>query len=342
VKKVGVGKRRSRSLLLRADEGDPMIDRRAFVHMALAGGLVAPLVLTACSRETVHRLGFLSPGEPPSGAENQDWPALRQLGWIEGKNIAWENRFAGGSDKLPAVARELVGLKVEMILADGTRATLAAKDATTTIPIVMWSAADPVAMGIVSTLARPGGNITGYCILNAELSAKRAALLHELMPTVRLVASPTPTNPVWSFAVQQAEAAYRAIGIRLILIDYDSAESFLAEASRQGAQVVDIETLSSADIPGFTALARQYHLAIISADRDVARGGALTSYNFNEDDRSARVAAIIDKILRGAKPGDLPIEQPTRFELIINLKSGKALGITMPQSVLRQADEVIR
>ena len=329
-------------MLLRADEGDPMIDRRGFVRMALAGGLVAPLVLTACSRETVHRLGFLSPDEPPSDAENQDWPALRQLGWIEGKNIVWEYRYAGGSDKLPAAARELVGLKVEMILAEGTRATLAAKDATTTIPIVMWGAGDPVAMGIVPTLARPGGNITGYCILSAELSAKRAALLHEVMPAVRIVASQTPTNPVWSFTVQQAEAAYRAVGIRLILIEADPVESFLAEASRQGAQVVDSVGLSSAEIPGFMALARQYHLAIIAADRDMARGGALMSYDFNEDDQSARVAAIIDKILRGAKPADIPIEQPTRFELIINMKSAKALGITMPQSVLVRADEVIR
>ena len=132
-----------------------MIDRRGFVRMGLAGGLVAPLVLTTCSRETVHRLGFLSPAEPPSDAENQDWPALRQLGWIDGKNIAWEYRYTGGSEKLAAAARELVGLKVEMILADGTRATLAAKDATTTIPIVMWGAADPVAMGIVPTPTRP-------------------------------------------------------------------------------------------------------------------------------------------------------------------------------------------
>jgi putative ABC transport system substrate-binding protein len=207
----------------------------------------------------------------------------------------------------------------------------------------MWSAGDPVAMGIVPSLARPGGNITGYCILSAELSAKRAALLHELMPAVRLVVSQTPTNPVASFVVQQAEAAYRAVGIRLILIETDPVETFLAEASRQGAQVVDIVVgLSSAEIPRFTALARQYHLAIIAADRDMARGGALMSYAFNEDDHNARVAAIIDKILRGAKPGDLPIEQPTRFELIINLKSAKALGITMPQSVLVRADEVIR
>src|SRR5215471_14420358 len=124
-----------------------MIERRGFVRMALAGGLVAPLVLTACSRETVHRVGFLSPDEPPSDAENQDWPPLRQFGWIEGKNIAWENRYAG--DKLPAAARELVGLKVDMIVTDGTRATLAAKDATTTIPIVMYTAGDPVGMGIV-------------------------------------------------------------------------------------------------------------------------------------------------------------------------------------------------
>jgi putative ABC transport system substrate-binding protein len=338
----GVGKCRSRAILLRANKGDPMIDRRGFVRMALAGGLVAPLVLTACSRETVHRLGYLTPEEPPNAEDQFDWPALRQLGWIEGKNIAWENRYAGGSDKLPGAARELVGLKVEMIVTAGTRATLAAKDATTTIPIVMYSAGDPVGMGIVPNLARPGGNITGYCILSAELSAKRAALLHELMPTVRMVASQTPTNPVWSFVVQQAEAAYRAVGIRLILIAADPVESFLAEASRQGAQVVDIVGLPSAEIPGFMALARQYHLAIITADRDMARGGALMSYQFNEDDRDARVAAIVDKILRGTKPGDLPIEQPTRFELIINLKSAKALGITMPQSVLVRADEVIR
>jgi len=319
-----------------------VIDRRGFVRMALSGGLVAPLVLTACSRETVHRLGFLSPDEPPSDAENQDWPPLRPFGWIEGKNIAWENRYTGGSDKLPAAARELVGLKVEMIVTDGTRATLAAKDATTTIPIVMYSAGDPVAMGIVPSLARPGGNITGYCILNAELSAKRAALLHELMPAVRLVASQAPTNPVGSFMVQQAEAAYRAVGIRLILIEADPVESFLAEASRQGAQVVDILGLSSAEIPGFMALARQYHLAVIGADGDMARGGALMAYEFNQDDHDARVAAIIDKILRGAKPADIPVEQPTRFELVINLKAAKELGITVPESLLLRADEVIR
>ena len=193
-----------------------MIDRRGFVRTTLAG-LALPLVLSCADGDKIRRIGWLSPSARPDDAEiDKDWAALRQLGWIEGRNIVVERRFtADRGAPLDAAAQELVRLKVDLIVTDGTPAALAAKRATATIPIVMASAGDPVALGLVASLAHPGGNITGYSFAYPEVSAKRAALLKELLPSLQRVALPVfPGNPIAELTVKRAEAAYRSLGVR--------------------------------------------------------------------------------------------------------------------------------
>jgi putative ABC transport system substrate-binding protein len=323
------------------------MDRRTFVSSVACGifGVALSPVIRAQTTTKMRRIGFLSTAERPSEAEIQkDWAPLRQLGWIEGTNYVVEWKYAASRDALPAAAQQLVRLKVDLIVTDGTPATLAAKEATTTIPIVISSAGDPVATGLVASLAHPGGNITGYSLVTTELMVKRAALLHELLPTVQRVALPvTPDNPISRLIVKQAEAAYRSLGVRVILIDPEKVASFLAEAARQGAQAVDEPFVGlGTDVPVFVERAMHYRLPVMSMGRQVVDAGGLISFDIDPDENRQRVAVIIDKVLRGAKPADIPIEQPTRFKLIINLKSAKALGITVPQSLLLRADELIR
>jgi putative ABC transport system substrate-binding protein len=322
-----------------------MIDRRGFVRTTLAG-LALPLVLSCADGDKIRRIGWLSPSARPDDAEiDKDWAALRQLGWIEGRNIVVERRFtADRGAPLDAAAQELVRLKVDLIVTDGTPAALAAKRATATIPIVMASAGDPVALGLVASLAHPGGNITGYSFAYPEVSAKRAALLKELLPSLQRVALPVfPGNPIAELTVKRAEAAYRSLGVRAILIEPgESAGSFLAEAVRQGAQAIDVPGLGRDEAPGFIERAMHYRLPVMSPGREIVDAGGLVSFDVDPNEARQRVAVIIDKVLRGAKPADIPVEQPTRFQLIINLKSAKALGITIPQSLRFRADEVIR
>ena len=323
------------------------MDRRNFISSVACGifGVAFSSVIGAQTTTKMRRIGFLSPAERPSEAEIQkDWAPLRQLGWIEGTNYVVEWKYVAGRDALPAAAQQLVRLKVDLIVTDGTPATLAAKEATTTIPIVISSAGDPVATGLVASLAHPGGNITGYSLVSTELVVKRAALLHELLPTMQRVALPvTPDNPISRLTVKEAEAAYRSLGVRVILIDPEKVDSFLAEAARQGAQAVDGPFVGlGTDVPLFVERAMHYRLPVMSMGRQVVDAGGLISFDIDPDENRQRVAVIIDKVLRGAKPADIPVEQPTRFKLIINLKSAKALGITVPQSLLLRADELIQ
>jgi putative ABC transport system substrate-binding protein len=295
----------------------------------------------------MRRIGWLSSAERSSEAEIQNVLAtLQQLGWIEGRNIIVERRFTGSHELLPAAAQELVRMNVDLIVTDGTPAALAAKKATAAIPIVMAGAGDPVAMGLVASLAHPGGNVTGYSMVGPEIATKRAELLHDLLPTVQRVALPiNPGNPIFQLLSRQAEAAYRSLGVQAIFIDPESVKSFLDEAVRQGAQAVDGNFLwldTDAAAAAFVERALHYRLPIMSMGREVVEAGGLVSFDTDDDEADQRVAVIIDKILRGAKPADIPVEQPTRFHLILNLKSAKALGLTIPKELLLRADEVIQ
>jgi putative ABC transport system substrate-binding protein len=297
----------------------------------------------------VHRIGWLSGANPPTDAEiEKDWAPLRQLGWIEGKNIVVERRFPSNDagEPLTAAAQELVRMKVDLIVADGTPAIIAAKKATATIPIVMTGAGDPVGTGLIASLAHPGGNVTGYSTAFAETSVKRAVLLKELLPSLKRVAFLfVPSNPVLRVGAEHADTAYRSLGVEPIMIDpyFLDAEEILTEALRWGAQAMDVPMpLDPEEASAFMKVAMRFRMPVISGGREVPDAGGLASFEVDFDEAPRRVAVIIDKLLRGAKPEDIPVEEPTRFRLIVNLKAAKELGITVPQSLVMRADEVIR
>ena len=318
---------------------------------AVAANLVAvPLEAIGQETEKVHRIGFLQVGNPPIPA-GPDWdPApLRDLGWIEGKNLVIEYRYAGErAELLPRLAAELIRLKVEIIVTSGTDAAVAARDATTRIPIVMYSAGDPVGAGLVASLSAPGGNITGFSILATELDIKRLEVLRALLPTVQRVgALVNPTNPISKVGRKKYEEAFRALGMQPLFIDVAAASGLgnaFAELARRRAQalVVSQDNLFGANSVSIMRASVEHALPTMVGSRGMVEDGGMVSYTYSGDERSRRFAYFIDKILRGARPGDLPIEQPTKFELIINLKTAKALGLTIPQSVLLRADEVIQ
>ena len=327
-----------------------MIDRRSFVRLAVAGIAVGSSVARAQTGTSMRRVGVLSIGPTETEEERREsMIPMRELGWIEGRNLAVERRFANLQvDPLRPYAEELVRLKVEVILTFGTEAAFAAKNATTSIPIVLSSAGDPVGTGLVASLARPGGNITGYSIVSSEIEAKRAALMHELLPAAQRIAVVVdPSNRISGTLRKRADEAFRSLGVQPIFIEATSEQQLLdvpAEAVRQRAQALEMPSggISGASARRLTQSAIGYRLPIVVGDRDLLEAGALMAFYPNTDDRGHRVAAIVDKILRGAKPADIPIEQPTRFTLLINLKTAKALGISVPQSLLLRADDVIQ
>ncbi len=326
-----------------------MIDRRTFIGATVAGIIVAPLAASAQTTTTVRRIGFLSSGARPTPAELHGESApLRELGWVEGKNLLIERRYTNGrAELLQPLAEELVRLKVELIVTFGTNATLAAKNATTTIPIVIKSAGDPARIGLVASLARPGGNITGYSIISPELNVKRLALLRELFPDMQSVAwLENSANPYFRAARIDLEQACRSLGIQPIFVQVAAAGELpdaVAEAARQRARalLVPTDTLFYENRTEIMRAALEHSLPTMAQRRTVLEDGALIAYDPTQAEENSRNAAFIDRILRGAKPADLPIEQPTKFELVINLKTAKALGITVPQTLLLRADEVI-
>jgi putative ABC transport system substrate-binding protein len=330
-----------------------VIDRRAFTCLLAAGVFVAPLAVRAQTPTKMRRVGVLTPSEPSPTPLGYEAP-LRDLGWIEGKNLVVERRFTNFKyELLPGAAEELVRLKPELIITAGTEATLAAKNATTSIPIVMASAADPVGSGIVASLARPGGNITGYSIIGTELAAERAARVHELLPRAQRVALIAErTRPVVQLLRRETEVAYRSLGVTPVAIEGTGGmkefQEALDQAGRLGVQAVDLMGWEAPveDASAIIATTMRYRLPVIISGggegRALLEAGGLMSLTNDYDDQGRRVAVMIDKILRGTKPADIPIEQPTRFRLSINLKAAKALGIEVPQSLLLRADEVIR
>ena len=325
--------------------------RREFIAILGSAAVFSPAAGTQQTAKA-PRVGWLSPG---SAASDETFLAsfrdgLRELGWAVGQNIAIESRWAEGKfDRLPELAVELVRLKVDVIVANVTQASLAAKRATATIPIVMVGVGDPLGSGLVDNLARPSGNITGPSSMLAEASVKQLALLKETVPSASpLAVLWNPANPVWqSSALKQTDAAARAMGLRLQLVEArgpDEFEEAFAAMTREraGALFVPADIIFVRHAQRMAELAASHRLPAMYGFREHVEAGGLMSYAASFPVMFRRAAAFVDKILKGAKPADLPVEQPTKFELVINLRTAKALGITIPQSVLHLADEVIR
>ena len=296
----------------------------------------------------VRRIGILGTGGGTQVEAELEAAPLRAFGWVEGQNLLIERRVAERVELLRPLAEELVRLKVEIIVTWGTPATLAAKSATTTIPIVIASAGDPVRSGLVASQARPGGNITGYSIAGPEIEAKRLALLRELLPDLQRVGVlETQYNRIARGERKELEQACRSLGLQPIIIGVaaaDELEKAIAEMVRRRVQALYVqpEDLFIDNRVLLMSAALRYKLPTMAADKELVDAGALVVFTNSYAEQDQRWAAFVDRILRGAKPADLPIEQPTKFELTINLKTAKALGITVPQTLLLRADEVIQ
>ena len=313
--------------------------------------LASPVTTKAQPAGKLYRIGLLGPHSPsilplPIAAFRQ---GLRELGYVEGQNIVIEFRDAGGKvEQLPDVAAELVRLKVDVIVARGTQAIMAAKKATGTIPIIMSVSGDAVGTGLVASLARPGGNVTGLTYIAPELSGKRLELIKEVIRGVTKVAVLwNPADPPRRLELQETESAAQRLGLKILplgvrtLEDLDRRFSTMAEEGAK-ALVVFLDPLTQAHRARIANRAVRLGLPSVYAASEFAEAGGLMSYGANFSDLYRRAATYVDKILKGAKPADLPVEQPTKFELIINLKTAKALGLTIPPVLLLRADEVIQ
>ena len=307
-----------------------------------------PLAVEAQQARRVYRIGMLERASQAINAANLDGfrRGLRELGYVEDKNFVIDYRSADGrDDRYPALATELVRLKVDLIVARGTPAILAAKNATSTIPVISVGVGDPVAVGFVASLARPGGNVTGLSPMVTETFSKRVEILRALVPkAARIACLFNMGNPAIPFQWQEAEKAARALGMQAQLLDVRKSEDLapaFAAAVRQRADglVVGHETLTQANQRHIVELAAKHRLPAIYASTEFE--GGLAVYGVNRPEMYRHAAQFVDKIFKGAQPADLPMEQPTNFELVINLKTAKALGLTIPPSLLQRADQVI-
>ena len=327
------------------------MNRRAFLATLAGGLLAAPLAAGAQQVGKVYRIGYLSAGSDTANPRVREAfrQGLRELGWVEGQNIIIEYRWAEGRfDRLPGLAAELVRLKVDVLVAAPTPAALAAKNATGTIPIVGMSLTDPIGLGLVASLARPGGNVTGVSYsVGAEIFGKDLELLKEVVPRVRRVAVlSNPASPARPLTISNVKDAARSLGLQLQLLeargprDFDGAFAAMAK-ERVGALLVVTDPAFIPHRARLVDLAVKNRLPSIFTQREDAEAGGLMSYGPRLSDLHRRGATYVDKILKGAKPADLPVEEPTKFELVINLKTAKALGLTIPPSLLQRADQVI-
>jgi putative ABC transport system substrate-binding protein len=328
----------------------PGMDRRRFLLTSLAGALAVPLAAEAEQAEKVYRIGYLGNASALAQAKRVESlrASLRDLGYVEGKNIVIEFRWADGRlDRLPDLAAELVRLKVDVLLTAGTPGALAAKRATTTIPIVMVGVGDAVGSGVVASLARPGGNITGSTDSVPDLMAKLLELLKEIMPRIRRVA--VLVNPdnlqIGAATFKAMESTAGSLKIELERFEargpseFESAFSRMAK-SRVDAIVVPSDVVFNYNVAAVADLAAKKRLPSAGV-QTFAEAGGLLGYGLNFPDMDRHAAYFVDKILKGAKPADLPVEQRTKFELVINLKTAKALGLTIPPSLLARAHQVI-
>jgi len=324
-------------------------NRREFI--TLLGGTAAtwPLAARAQQPGKLPTIGFSDASTPST---ERQWVAafvqrLGELGWIEGRNIAIEHRWAEGrAERAAEIAAEFVRMKVDVIVTSGTTNVVAAKQATSTIPIVFAAVGDPVGNGLVASLARPGGNVTGLSIQQTDLAGKRLEMLREILPglrTVAILANVSAPNAVLD--MRSAEAAARTLGLDLVTLEIWSAENiapaFDGLKGRADALYVVLDPLINSNRLRINTLALGARLPTMHGIRESVEAAGLMSYGTNFSDLFRRAADFADKILRGAKPADLPVEQPTKFELVINLTTAKALGLTISEQLLARADEVI-
>ena len=325
------------------------MNRRKLLIALGAGALGAPFASFAQQQVKVRRIGFLGAISASGYASQVEGfrSGLRDFGYVEGKNLVVEYRWAEGQyERLPELVAELIRSKVEVIVTHGTPGTRAAKQATTTIPIVMATVADPVATGIVASFARPGGNITGSTFSSPELNAKRLDLLKEVMPQITQAAIIlNPNNPLIATHIKETGIVAKALKVGLQRFEVRGPDEFEATISsvaraRINAVVVSEDPVLIANVARIAVLATKQRLAT-AGNREFADAGGLIGYGVNFPAIFRRAAYFVDRILKGARPGDIPVEQATRFELIVNQKTARALGIKIPQSILVRADRVI-
>jgi putative ABC transport system substrate-binding protein len=325
-----------------------VITRRKLIFAFGASALAVPLATLAQQPPKIRRVGIFQPGAPPEPLMEAIREGLRELGYIEGRNIAYEIRWAEGKlDRLDGLAAELVAAKVDLITTFSTPLAIAARRATSTIPIVFTGVGDPVGAGVVPSLAHPGGNATGLSTLATELSAKRLEILHEIVPGAsRLAMLWNDTNPSMTLRARETQEAASKLGLTIQslgvhdLVEFEAAFTAI-RSSRSSALLTLADPFTRAHRQRIVEFAANSRLAAIYELREFVESGGLISYGPSLVAMQRRSAIYIDKILKGAKPGDLPVEQPTVFELIINMKTANALGIKIPNSILVRADRVI-
>jgi putative ABC transport system substrate-binding protein len=312
--------------------------------------LAAPLGAEAQPAAKVYRIGVLETTSPATAATVHDAfrQGLRELGYVEGQNLVLEYRWAGGkAERFPRLAAELVALKVDVIVARGTPASLAAKTATPTIPVVMAAAGNPVGTGLVHSLARPGANVTGLSGVSEDLAGKRIELVKDVVPQVsRIGFLWNPGNPSNRLVFEETRVAARRFGLTVESLAVRKSEDLepVFEAARRArvqAIVMSVDATIQHQAPRITALAIQNRLPAMYGSREFVEAGGLMSYAVHFPDLYRRAATYVDRILRGAKPAELPVEQPTKFEFVINLRTARALGLTIPPSLLARVDHTI-
>jgi ABC-type uncharacterized transport system substrate-binding protein len=327
--------------------GDPMSGRRDFLITAVAILLIAPSPGAAQTAGRIYRLGILRATAPAPDAPALV-TALRNLDYTEGRNLVIERRHASGElDRLPGLARELVQLRMDAIVCVGSAAVRAGREATSTIPIIMFGNFDPVALGHVTNLARPEANVTGILIsADGTLAGKRLELLRELAPRAARIAVLAPDDPNFRLQLQETQKAAAMLKLELEVVEVrggDYGGAFAAISSRRSdALVVGAHTYFMLDRKPIIALAAKHRLPAVYEWPEQVRDGGLMAYGTSLDGLYARIATYADQLFRGKKPAELPVEQPTTFRLVLNLSTAKALGLTVPQSVLLRADEVIQ
>jgi putative ABC transport system substrate-binding protein len=327
--------------------------RRRFLFALGAGVLAVPRGSLAQQQPKVARIGFLYFGSRQSSLDSGRYTAflqgMRELGYVEGTNLVIETRFAdGNNERLPALAAELVRLKVDVIVATGTPVLRALQYAGTTIPVVGPVTGDPVGDGFAASMARPGGNITGLSIGAADLGPKLLELLKVAVPKMsRVAVLLQPENPSHPPRLKRIMSAAQKVGIQVIMAEAGTVQDIDREFAmmtkeRANAAIIFPDSYFVQEARAIAAQALKHRLPSASTNHEFSEAGGLMTYGANLNDNFRRAATFVDKILKGAKPGDLPVEQPTRYQLVINSKTAVALGLTIPQALLRQADEVIR
>jgi putative tryptophan/tyrosine transport system substrate-binding protein len=329
------------------------MERRTFIALISGGLLTGPLVVEAQQARKAWRVGFLAVGfRPAPGSPTSRDPflhKLRELGYTEGRNVVLEFRYAEGrTERYPALAAELVNLNVDVLVAESTPAAMAAKQASGMVPIVMVSVGDPVGTELIDSLTRPGGNITGLSLLAPELSAKRLDLLKQALPRLsRVTVLWNSANEGMKLRFSEAQHVAPALGLTLQSVTVQRPEDFevifaAMSKDRLESLLVLADTVTMANSQHTIEFAARNRVPAIYEARAFVDGGGLMSYGIDFAEQYRRAATYVDRILKGAKPADLLVEQPTKFELVINLKTAKALGLTIPPSVLARADEVLQ